>query len=242
MFNESGYSLSDIAAVNRNDGFENSSWWIIILFLFMFCGWGGNGWNQNGSTTREEIAYGFDNNQIQNGIRQLGNGICDSTYALNNAITEGTYKTANILTQGFAGLNSVINDVNNNQTIGQMANFNALQSQLAQCCCDNKAATADLKYTMATDTCAVNTNLANLARDIIDNDNANTRAILEVIQQNKFEAMQEKINELSTRNQTLAFQASQCAQNAYLVDKLMPTPAPAYVVPNPYAYSGCQCS
>jgi hypothetical protein len=74
MFAQSGgYSLSDIAAVNGNNrgGFGDDYWWIILLFLF---GFGNNGWgngNAGGATTREEIAYGFDMNGLENGIRGI---------------------------------------------------------------------------------------------------------------------------------------------------------------------------
>lgn len=94
---DSSYSLADIAAAtggtNRNnDGFgDGGAWWIIILFLFVFCGWGnGNGFGNNGAggaglqglATRADINEGFALNGIENGIRGIQQGICDSTYAL----------------------------------------------------------------------------------------------------------------------------------------------------------------
>lgn len=225
-------------AGNGFDGNCNGGWIWVILILVLLCGnnWGGFG--NNGSTVREEIAYGFDNNQVQNGIRQLASGICDSTYALNNAIAEGNYKTINALTQGFTGVNAAINDANNAQTIASMNNFNALQAQLADCCCKTQSSIKDIMYGMATDTCAINTNASNNTRDIIDSQNANTRAILEAIQQGKVDAMQDKIATLQAENNQLALAASQCAQTNAIVSKLQPCPIPAYIVQNP----NCGCN
>jgi len=277
MFNtgSGSYSLSDIAAVTgRNNGYNdggfgggNGAWWIIILFLFVFCGWGdGNGFgngNRNngggyampvyqGTTTREEISYGFDMNGLENGIRSIQNGICDGFYALNNTVQSGFagvdnavcnlgYQTAQLAN----GLQNTIQTGNNATQIAMMQGFNgvqagqtALSTQLAQCCCDNRAEIADVKYQMATDTCAVNTNNANNTRDIIDAQNAGTRAILEAIQQGKIDAMQDKIASLTAQNNQLAFQASQAAQNSYLVNELRPCPVPAYITCNPW---GCNC-
>lgn len=277
--NNSGYSLSDIAAVTKNNdsnndggfGSGNGAWWIIILFLFVFCGWGndGNGWgNRSGSgssngggyvmpvyqgtTTREEISYGFDMNGLENGIRSIQNGLCDGFYALNNTTQSGFAGVDNaVCTLGYQtaqlanGIQNTIQQGNNSTQIAMMQGFNgvqtgqtALSTQLAQCCCDNRAEIADVKYQMATDTCAINTNNSNNTRDIIDSQNAGTRAILEAIQQGKIDAMQDKIASLTAQNNQLAFQASQAAQNAYLVNELRPCPVPAYITCNPW---GCNC-
>jgi len=112
--------------------------------------------------------------------------------------------------------------------------INAIQTQMAQCCCDNKANIADIKYAMATDACALQTSLANATRDIVDNANANTRSVLDFL-------VQDKISELESENQTLKLAASQQAQNNYLIDALRPAPVPAFPVPAPYQYSGCGC-
>ena len=122
MFNNNagGYSLSDIAAVTdanggRNNGwFGDSSWWIIILFLFCFNGWGfggfggGAGGAYQPTTTREEIAYGFDMNNLENGVRSIQNGICDGFYSMNTSLLTGFNSLQNSQNQGFAGLNTVI--------------------------------------------------------------------------------------------------------------------------------------
>lgn len=116
--------------------------------------------------------------------------------------------------------------------------FNTLSSQLAQCCCDNRAAIADLKYTIATEDCATRNTIQNNTRDIIDSQNAGTRAILDFL-------TQDKIATLTAENQSLKFAASQANQNAFitanqeaqtatLLRRLgADCPTPAYVVQPP---------
>ena len=116
--------------------------------------------------------------------------------------------------------------------------FNTLSSQMAQCCCDNRAAIADLKYTVATEDCATRNLMQNNTRDIIDSQNAGTRAILDFL-------TQDKIASLTAENQSLKFAASQSRQNDYLaavadsktaelIRRLgADCPTPAYVVQPP---------
>lgn len=275
MFNSStngGYSLSDIAAITGHNNDNNSAWggdgaWlIIILFLFCFMGWGDNGFGNTrggagapqGTTTREEISYGFDMNGLENGIRGIQNGLCDGFYSANSALMSGLAGVNTNLASGFSGVNNAVcslgyqtqqgfNDTNlallnasNAQAIAAMQNQNSLQTQISDCCCTTQSNLKDIAYQMATDTCSITTTDTNNARDIIDSQNENTRAILAAIQQNKVEAMQDKIDTLTAQNNQLAFQASQQAQNAYLLNHLQPSPIPAYTVSSPYAsYYGC---
>ena len=132
MFNSNnGYSLADIAAVtgggsNNNGGFgDGDGIWIVLLFL-LFAGYGNGNGGFGGSTVREEIAYGFDNNQVQNGIRGIQQGICDSTYALNTGLLNGFAGLTNTVTQGFTGLNTT---VTNGFTSAELARCNS-QAQL----------------------------------------------------------------------------------------------------------------
>lgn len=253
MFNQSygGYSLSDIAAVSgRNGGgfgSDGDGWWVILLFLFALGGWGGNGWGGNGggATTREEVAYGFDINGLENGVRGIQQGLCDGFYAMNTGVLTGFNGIQNALCQGFSGINAGMNantadiiSTINADTIASMQNTNAINAgitalgtQLAQCCCDSRYETAkgfaDLGYTLATQSCDTRRAIADSTRDIIDSNNAGVRSILDFL-------TQDKIASLTAENQTLRFAASQQAQNAYLVGALKdPCPIPAYVVPNP---------
>lgn len=242
MFNSNGYSLADIAAAtggnNRNNnGFMGDGWWIILLFLF---GWGNNGngggfFGGNGGSTREEVAYGFDMNGLENGIRGIQQGLCDGFYAMNTGMLNGFSGVHNALCQGFSGINQAITA----DTIANMQNTNVLENtvqgigtQLASCCCDIRSDLSkgfcDLGYALATQECQTRQAIADSTRDIIDSNNSGVRAILDFL-------TQDKIASLTAENQTLRFAASQQAQNAYLVNELSPKcPIPAYVVPNPY--------
>ena len=232
MFNtESGYSLADIAAATgskNNDGlFGDSGWWIILLFLFIgwgrgFGGFGGDpGMMAGACATKEDVRAAVDQQTLISKLDQQTYGLADSTYALNNAITGGFHGVDNaICTLGY-------------QTQAGFANIGA---QLAQCCCDTRAAIADVKYANERNAC-----------DIIRSGQDNTRAILDFL-------TQDKIATLTAENQNLKFAASQCAQNAFitanqeaqtaeLIRRLSaPAPVPAYVVPNPNCcYSPCNC-
>ena len=218
-----GYALGADSNDNRNNGlFGGDGGWIwIIILLALFGGFGGygggfgGGWGGaglQGMATRADINEGFALNGITTGITAIQQGICDSTYALNNAITGGFH--------------------------GVERGFYDVSRQLADCCCENRAAIADLKYTMATENCATRNQMATATRDIIDGQNANTRAILDFL-------TQDKIATLTAENQSLKFAASQAQQNAFitanqeaqtaeLIRRLgRDCPVPAYVVPNP---------
>jgi hypothetical protein len=247
MFNSnmSGYSLSDIAAVSgrNNDGFgDGNGWWIILLFLFAFGGGWGNNWGNGGNgSIREEVAYGFDMNGLENGVRGVQQGLCDGFYAMNTGMLNGFSNVQSALCQGFSGVNNSINQ----NTNALNANISALSTQMAQCCCDNRydmaKGFADLGYALATQSCDTRRTIADSTRDIIENNNAGVRSILDFL-------TQDKIATLQAENQSLRFAASQQAQNAYLVSQLKePCAVPAYVVPNPNcaypaaAYTGCGC-
>lgn len=196
---ENGYTLADIAAVTggngKNDGFLGGDWgaWIILFLIFGMFGNGGFGGGYGGGTggagfqgyaTRADINEGFALNNLQGGINAIQQGICDSTYALTNAINGGFHG----VDQGFCNLSA----------------------QLAQCCCDNRAAIADVKYQIATENCGVKNAIQNSTRDILESNNANTRAILDFL-------TQDKIATLTAENQNLKLAASQSNQNAVLM-------------------------
>ena len=248
MFNTEGYSLSDIAAVtdNReNDGCfgGGGAWWIIILFLFVFMGWGGNGWGNgnaaNSALTRADLCQDMNFSQLENGVRGIQQGLCDGFYTQNTNLLQGFNGIQNSLCQGFyevnngiqRGVNTFQQDLNA-MNINNMQNTNALQAQLAQCCCDNREAIAQVRYDMATDTCAIKNTIQNSTRDIIDNNNCNTRSILDFL-------VQDKISTLQAENQNLKLLASQQEQNNYLVNTLRPSPVPAFNVCAPYQFSNC---
>ena len=244
MFNgNGGYSLADIAAATgdgNGNGWGGNAWWIVILFLI--CGWGNYGWGgrNGGSTTREEVAYGFDINNLERGISGVQKGICDGFYAMNTSMLNGFGQIQNNMNQGFTGLNNVINTTGH----GLEVQLNGIGAQIANCCCTTERALergfSDLNYNLATQACDTRRAVTDSTRDIIDNQNANTRSILDFL-------TQDKIATLQAENQNLRFAASQAAQNTYLLNELKQSPVAAYVVPNPYGYNycgynnGCNC-
>lgn len=100
---DGNYSLADIAAATgngrNNDGMfgGNGAWWLIVLFLFVFCGWGNNGWGNNGNgggyaataATQADIQRGFDNSAVISKLDGINNGLCDGFYAVNNGMLTG---------------------------------------------------------------------------------------------------------------------------------------------------------
>lgn len=253
---DGNYSLADIAAATgngrNNDGMfgGDGSWWIIVLFIFAFFGWGNNGWGNNGNgggyvataATQADIQRGFDNSAVISKLDGINNGLCDGFYAVNNGMLTGFNGiNTNIMQTGF-GIQQAINA----DTVANMQNTNALQAQLAQCCCDNREGQAQIRYDMATNACALQNTMNNNTRDLLENQNSNTRAILDYL-------CQKETADLRAENQALKLAASQSNQNAVLqaamdantaeiLRRTAPLPVPAYQVPNPNTYYGCGCN
>jgi hypothetical protein len=247
-------SVADIAAVTRgNDGFDSwgggSAWWLIILFLFMFNGnWGNNfGGGYGGGTgyVGSEIQRGFDQNAVMSGLT-----------GIQSSVTNGFFDTGAALCNGFAGVNAAIANgfaqaeiANNARQIADMQQEFALQSALQNCCCENRAATADLKYTIATENCADRTALSDALRDVLESQNSGVQRILDQMCADKIDAKNEEIANLRTQltmanlaasqgAQTAAILANNEAQTNALEQYLAPVPKPAYIVQNP---NGCNC-
>lgn len=255
MFNATqGYSLSDIAAVtgSRNGGFASGddAWWIILLFLFAG-GWGNNGWGGNGgggALTRADLCQDMNFSDLNAGVRGIQQGLCDGFYAQNAAITGATADIQNTLCQGFNGVNTAM-----------LQGFNGVQAQMAndalvaqQCCCETQnlinSKFCELNYNLADQANGTQRAIADSTRDIIDSQNAGTRAILDFL-------TQDKIATLQSENQALKFAASQANQNvainamidantAEILRRVAPTPVPAYPASAmfPYANYGCGCN
>lgn len=253
---DGNYSLSDIAAATgngrNNDGMfgGDGSWWIIVLFIFAFFGWGNNGWGNNGNgggyvataATQADIQRGFDNSAVISKLDGINNGLCDGFYAVNNGMLTGFNGiNTNIMQTGF-GIQQAINA----DTVANMQNTNALQAQLANCCCETREAIQGVNYNMAQNTCALQNTMNNNTRDLLENQNSNTRAILDYL-------CQKETADLRAENQALKLAASQSNQNAVLqaamdantaeiLRRTAPLPVPAYQVPNPNTYYGCGCN
>ena len=169
------------------------------------------------------------------------NGFAGVTQGMSSGFAQAELSRAN----GQASLTQQMNANN----ITAMQNANAIQSQLAQCCCDNRAAIADVNYNMAMNSnaiqqginngfCQTNYNNANNTRDIIDNQNSNARAILDALNAQQLAAKDAKIAEQNQQIFGLQLAASQQAQNNYLVQTLKPAPVPSFPAGQLYGYMG----
>ena len=211
--------LPTVAYGNCNNG--NNGWndwsWIIGLALVggLFGGWGNGGFGFGGGrgygaspATQADLSAGFANSEIMSDL----NDILLGQASMQNFINQGFSGLNATVTNGFAGVNNAI------CTLGyqNQAGFNALSTQIAQCCCDTRAAIADVKYANERNTC-----------DIIRAGQDNTRAILDYLSG-------EKIASLQAENAGLKAQISNDKQSAYLISQLRePCPIPAYITPNP---------
>ena len=225
MMEDSNFATGYAVGRDSNGGYGNNGifgndWaWIVILLLFGYGGRGFGGFGGFGGSpcaTQADVRAAVDQQTLISKLDQQTYGLADSTYAINNAINNGFFGVQSSLCQG----------------------FNGISREVADCCCSTKSAIADVKYTIANEGCETRHALFNNTRDIIDNANANSRAILDFL-------TQDKIATLTAENQSLKFAASQSAQNAYIgatVDSAVAElirrtgrdcPVPAYVVPNP---------
>ena len=196
-------SPADLRAVmgNNDDGFGfggNGAWWIIILLLF---GWGGRGYGFGGGfgggqgggygypccgtpATQADLSAAFASNSVLSGINGIDSTLCQGFNGINTAILQNGYNT--------------------------QAGINTLSHQLADCCCATQRAIDSVKYENATNTCAIQNTIQNTTRDVIENQNANSRAILDALNANY-------IRTLEQENNSLRLSASQSAQNAVLM-------------------------
>lgn len=246
-----GYAVGRDSTNNGyGNGFFGGDWaWIIILALLF--GWGNNGNGFGGGfgsgngffggydigklATTNDVAVGFNNSAVLNNLNDLKLGqaglqqtLCQCCNGINQAISTNGYET-------------------------RLA-VNGLSAQLAQCCCDIERGIDGVNYNMATNTCTITNAINNATRDIVDNQNANYRAIHDELVANKIEAKNERIAELQQQVTALNLAASQANQNAYLTAAMdanqaelirrlgRDCPVPAYVVPNPNCcYNTCGC-
>ena len=226
-----------VTPANNSGGFGfggDGAWWIIILFLFVFCGWGNNSWgggSGNGAGVVDGYVLTSDFANIERKLDGVNNGICDGFYAMNTGMLNGFAGVTQAVTSGF----SQAELARCNQQAALMQQLNAMQMQNQECCCENRAAIAQVRYDMATQACDTRNTVNTAARDIIDANNQNSRAILDFL-------VNSKMQDLQSENQGLKLAASQAAQNNYLISQLRPTPIPAYASCNPWAggsYTGC---
>ena len=224
-FNEGGLSAADVLALNgnnsRNGLFGDDLIGLIALAAVFgggfggfggFGGWGGGGAGLQGVVTRADINEGFALQNILGGIQAIQQGICDSTYALTGTMTSGFH--------------------------GVEKGFWDISRQLGDCCCENRAAIADLKYTVGQQGCETRNAMYINTRDIIDNQNANYRGLMDFM-------VQEKLASKDAIIADLKMQVSQGNQNAVIGARIdaavaeilrrtgAECPTPAYLVNAP---------
>lgn len=275
-----GMTPADFAAVmgNANHGYgggfgngfgDGNGWWIIILFLFaMNGGWGwGNGGYRGGNggggndipyivnNTQNDIQRGFDQQSVMAGLNGL-------TSAISSGFANAEVSRCNSQT-------NLLQTLNANQNASTAA-MNQIAMSLQNCCCQQSANTADLKYTVATEACADRQAVSDGLRDIIANNTANTNALAQAINngiqsikddlcQDRLDAANRQIQQLQTQLNMANLAASQNAQTAQLIQdnnaqtaaliqRISPAPVPSYSVPNPFTgccnsqgYYGCGC-
>ena len=244
------------------NGFGGDGWWILLLLLFASGGWGGNGgfgggfggdypWLANGQQNiMTNTNNGFRDAMINDGITSIRDGISSLSTQLCNCCSDTQMALAN----GFAGVEQGAN-------ARQMANMQSIfgvQSALQECCCENRAGIADLKYTVATENCADRTAAYQNTRDIIDAGNRNSQAILDKLCQLELDgvkaqvdAKNDRIAELQTQLNMANLSASQTRQTTDIQNSIInelrscPIPAqpvygsqPIFTCPN---NNGCGC-
>ena len=238
-------SLSDIAAVtnNRNnDGMFGNDWaWIVILLLF---GWGRNGFGFGGG-----YGNGFGNNCGAPCATQADVRAAVDQQTLISKIDQQTYGLADVFNSLNTNLNNNFRGIDNAIcTLGYQGAQHAsnLSAQMAQCCCDTRAAIKDVDV-------GIERTGWNLSKQISDGFcnaekmnmqnrfdaqayNCNTLQAIDKLGDRIIDYMSnEKVQSLRDENQALRLAASQAKQNQYLIDQIKPCPVPAYITCNPYA-------
>ena len=245
MFNNSnGYSLADIAAATGNGnndgfGFNGDGAWVLLLFILILAGgwnngYGGFGGGNGTGAIVSDVQRGFDQSALVNGLAGI-------TSAISNGFASAEVSRCNSQA-------NILQTLNNNQ--GNLSNqLNTIAMNQQNCCCENRAGLADLKYTIATEACADRTTVSDALRDVIASNTANTQAILDKLCEQEIEALKAQNQQLQMQSYLASLAASQnaqtgqiltdnAAQTTALLRALNPAPIPAYVVPNPV---GCNC-
>lgn len=216
-----GYALGQDNGGGFGGSFGEGLWAVIILaILFGRGGFGGFGGGDGNCATQADVRAAVDQQTLISKLDNQTYGLADSTYALNNTIVNG-----------FHGVDNAICTLGYNMQNG----FNTLGYQMKDCCCETQRM-------IERGFCDVGQAISMQTRDIIDNQNANYRGIMDFMVNSKIEA-------LRSENEALRLSASQAKQNQYLIDQLRPCPVPAYITCNPYAASwgnagscGCGCA
>lgn len=250
MFNSGmmGPSLADIAAVtrngNNNDGFGNGGWWAWIIIMAMF-GWGGEGFGWGGNRNcggrsggaansdthviESTLQRGFDTQTVINKLDGINSGLCSLGY---DQLAQMNGINGNVTTVGYNIERAIQAD-----TVANMQNQWALSRQISDCCCEDRMATKDLQYTMATDTCALKNEVHQTGDSIVNTINWNSR--------NLSDAIKDGFAEMQRQNDaryiaSLERQLNNCDRDSalqrtanYIINTVDPRSQPAYLTCNP---------
>ena len=236
------------------NGMGGDGWWILLLFLLLGNrGWGNGGFGGGSGSgdslypwmnQSNQINDGFRDQMINNNVTEIRSGVTSLQNQLCNCCGDIQMALAN----GFAGVEQGANA----RQIANMQQAFAAQTAVTQgmndigmglqnCCCENRANIADLKYTVATENCADRAALADGIRDVIASQTASTQRILDQLCQDKIDAKNDTINQLrqellysrgqaSQDVQTAALRQSMLANDAALLNELRSCPIPSMPV------------
>ena len=256
MFNSNGLSAADIAAVtggqNNYGGAWGNDWWAVIIILALFGGFGnrgglfgggyGSGCGCGTPATCGDLQAGFNNQAVTNKLNGLENGLCSLGYdqlaqmnTLGNTIQQGNFNLQQAITTA---------------ATAAAQNTNDISRQLSDCCCENREAIMNVQFQNSQNANAITTAIANQTAQIIQNDNANYRALHDEFVSYQMQQKDDTIADLRSQVNAFNLAVSQRNQNDYLIGKLQPCPTPAYVVPNPnccynygnFGFNGCGCN
>lgn len=220
-----------------NGGMFGGDWFAWIIILLLFGGRWGNGYGESSCcapATCADLQRGFDNQGVMNKLNGLENGLCSLGY---DQLREMNGINTNVLQTGFGIQNAI-----QQSTVSGMQNTNAIQSQLASCCCDIEKGQLQLSNSMERGFCNLGNTIQSTTRDVIDNQNANYRALTDQLTAFRMEDKDNQIRALENQVNALNLAVSQRNQNDYLVNTLRPCPVPSYITCNPWAgsgYGGC---
>ena len=224
MFNSSVPYSVPVAPIGGNSGFGGGMFggdglWGLIIILALLGGFGNGGFGGFGGgrgyvepcATQADVRAAVDQQTLISKIDQQTYGLSSTFTALNDN-----------LNSNFRGIDNAICTLGYQNQQG----FNEVTHQISDCCCQTQRSIDNVNYNIATQTNAIQNAMCNNTRDIIDNQNANSRAVLDFL-------VNDKLATLQAENQNLKLKASQAEQNAYLLNELKPCPSPAYVVQPP---------
>ena len=247
------------ACTSNNDGGMWGGDWLAYILLFALIGGGGfgfggfggggilpwllfgnGGFGGNNCATQADLAAGFNNSAVLSNLNDLALGQA----GIQQTLCQGFNGVNTTVLQGFNGVDNAICNLGYNVQGG----FNTIGHQIADCCCATQRAIDSVKYENATNTCAIQNTIQNTTRDIIENANANSRAVLDFLVQSKLADKDARIatleGQVARAEQNAFITANQEAQTATLLRRLgAECPSPAYLVnaPTPVTFpvNGC---